>query len=59
MVRVHDVGQASFGRQHGFHGGPPCGFAPAEVGAAFRMASELDNGHDVDGAVDLSVPRPR
>jgi len=55
---VDDVGQPSFERTHGFHGGLAGGEFASVVGAAFGVVAQLDDGHDVQGAVDAPVPGP-
>src|SRR5215813_1698553 len=56
---VDDVGQAAFEGAHGFPGCFAGGDFAVVVGAAFGGVAELDDGHDVQRAVDLAVACPR
>jgi len=56
---IDDVRESSLQGAHRFHRGLPVGFATVVVGAAFGLAAELDGRHDVEDAVDLSVPGAR
>jgi hypothetical protein len=52
---VDDVGQVAFERAEGFHRGVAFGEAAPVVGAAGCVTAELDDGHDVQDAVDATV----
>jgi hypothetical protein len=54
---IDDVGEPAFEASHRFAGCLPGGNFAVVVGAAFAAAvAELDDGHDVQDAVDLPVP---
>jgi hypothetical protein len=51
-------GEPPFEGAHCFHRRLPGGDLAVVVGAAFGVVTELGDGHDVQGAVDLAVARP-
>jgi hypothetical protein len=56
---VGDVREPAFEGSHRFPGCLPGGDFSVVVGAAFAAAvAELDDGHDVQGAVDLPIACP-
>jgi hypothetical protein len=57
-LSIDHIGQPSFEGAHGLHRRPAGGESAPVVGAAWRIAAELDDGHDVQDPVDAPVPGP-
>jgi hypothetical protein len=56
---VDHVGEVAFERPEGLHRRLALGQTTPVVGAARGVVAELDDGHDVEDAVDASVAGPR
>jgi hypothetical protein len=55
---VDHVGEVAFERAEGFHRGPAFGETASVVDPAGGVMAQLDDGHDVQDAVDASVAEP-
>ena len=55
-LSVDHIGESAFEGAYGFHWCLTGGEFASVVGAAFGVVAELDDGHDVQDAVDPPVP---